>query len=76
MKKRTSHYKLPDVKALIKQGKVRSTVSALTGGAALGLDFNGIIDVVMKLTSKDFHKSMTAYADHKFCKTYIVHPHQ
>ena len=56
MEKRTSHYKLPVVKALIEQGKVRSTVSALTGGAALGIDFNGIIDVVMKLSSKDFFK--------------------
>ena len=42
-----------------------STGSALAGGAALGLDFEGIVGVVMALTLKDFHKSMTTYADHR-----------
>lgn len=44
---------------------MRSTGSALAGGAALGLDFEGIVGVVMALTLKDFHKSMTTYADHR-----------
>ena len=39
--------------------------SALAGGAALGFDFKGIVEVVMALTPKDFRKSMTTYADHK-----------
>ena len=38
---------------------------ALTGGAALGLDFEGMIDVIMALRSRDFHKSMTTHADHR-----------
>ena len=65
MKKSTPHCKLSKVKALIEAGKVRSTGSALAGGAALGLDFEGIVGVVMALTPKDFYKSMTTYADHR-----------
>lgn len=65
MEKRTPHCKLPVVKALIGAGKVRATYSALAGGAALGLDFAGMLDIVMALTPKDFYKSMTTHADHK-----------
>ena len=49
---------------LIEQGKVRATVSALAGAAALGFDFEGIVGVVKALTAGDFYKSMTAHADH------------
>lgn len=38
MEKRTPHCQLSIVKGLIHKGKVRSTFSVLTGGAALGLD--------------------------------------
>lgn len=65
MEKRTPHCKLPLVKALIEAGKVRATFSALAGGAALGVDFDGMLDIVMALTPKDFYKSMTTHADHK-----------
>ena len=50
---------------MIEAGKVRSTMSALNGGAALGFDFNGIVGVVMALTPADFYKSMTTHADHR-----------
>lgn len=65
MEKKTPHCKLPTVKALIEAGKVRSTGSALAGGAALGFDFEGIVGVVMALAPADFYKSMTTHADHK-----------
>ena len=65
MEKRTPHCQLSIVKSLIEEGKVRSTLSALAGGAALGFDFNGILAVVLALTPKDFYKSMTTYADHR-----------
>jgi len=52
------------VKALVAAGKVRSTVSALRGGAALGFDFKGILGVVLSLTAGDSHKSVTTYAGH------------
>lgn len=49
MEKKTPHCKLHTVKALIEAGKVRSTQSALIGGAALGFDFDGIVSVVLAL---------------------------
>ena len=52
------------IRSLIESGKVKSTFSALASGAALGFDFDGIVGVVMALTSADFHKSMTTHADH------------
>jgi motility quorum-sensing regulator / GCU-specific mRNA interferase toxin len=64
MEKRAPHCQLSIVKALIQEGKVRSTFSALSGGAALGFDFDGIVFVVLALTPQDFYKSMTTHADH------------
>lgn len=65
MEKRTPHYKLSVIKAMIQAGKIRITLSALAGGAALGFDADGIIGVVMALTVNDFYKSMTTYSDHR-----------
>lgn len=65
MEKRTPHCRLSVVRSLIEQGKVRATVSALTGGAALGFDFEGIVGVVKALNPRDFYKSMTTHADHR-----------
>ena len=65
MEKGTPHSKLSVVKAMIEAGKVRSTLSALTGGAALGFDFEGIVSVIMALTAADFYKSMTTHTDHR-----------
>jgi len=65
MEKRTPHCKLAVVKALLAAGKVRTTVSALAGGAALGFGLEEIIGVVAALKSKDFYKSMTTHADHR-----------
>ncbi len=64
MEKRTPHCKLSIVKALVSAGQVRATFSALTGAAALGLDFDQMLAVVNALTAKDFYKSMTTHADH------------
>jgi motility quorum-sensing regulator/GCU-specific mRNA interferase toxin len=50
MEKKTPHGKLSVVKALLASGQVRSTFSALAGGAALSLDFNGMVAVVQALT--------------------------
>jgi motility quorum-sensing regulator/GCU-specific mRNA interferase toxin len=64
MEKRMPHCKLSVVKQLVEAGKVRATLSALSGGAALGIGFDGIVEVVMSLTATDFYKSMTTHADH------------
>ena len=65
MEKRTPHCKLAVVKDQVAAGKVRTTVSALAGGAALGFGFEEIIGVVAALTPRDFYKSMTTHADHR-----------
>jgi len=65
MEKHTPHCKLHIVKALIEDGKVRPTQSALSGGAALGLDLDAMIEVVKGLTAKDFYKSMTTHLDYR-----------
>lgn len=70
MEKRSPHCQLSVVKVLIEEGKVRSTFSALAGGAALGFDFQGIMAVVLALTPKDFYKSMTTHADHRVWHVY------
>lgn len=64
MEKSTPHCKLRVVKALVASGRIRATFSALSGGASLGFDFEGLVEVVMSLTSADFYKSMTSHADH------------
>lgn len=65
MEKRTPRCRLPLVKAMIEAGKVRSTLSALAGGATLGFDFSGMVGVERALTPADFCKSMTTHADHR-----------
>ena len=65
MEKRTPHCKLAVVKTMLAAGKVRTTVSALAGGAALGFGFEEIIGVVAALTPRGFYKSMTTHADHR-----------
>lgn len=65
MEKATPHCKLAVVKAMVGAGQVRATRGAREGAVALGLDFDGMLGVVMALTSADFHKSMTTHADHR-----------
>ncbi|MQA40097.1 type II toxin-antitoxin system MqsR family toxin [Rugamonas aquatica] len=65
MEKRTPHYRLSMVKALIVSGRVRATLSALSGAAVLGMGFDEMLRVVMTLRTRDFYKSMTTQADHR-----------
>ena len=65
MEKRTPHCPLARVKELVAAGTVHATDIALEGAAALDLDLEGMLLVVMALTKKDFYKSMTTYADNK-----------
>jgi motility quorum-sensing regulator / GCU-specific mRNA interferase toxin len=65
MEKRTPHCNLSTVKALVNEGRIRSTQSARQGAAAMGMDFEGICGILKELTSADFYKSMTTYTDHK-----------
>ena len=65
MEKRTPHCKLTVVRALVNAGGVRTTRAAREGAVALGLDFDGMLAVLMALTAADFYKSMTTHADHR-----------
>ena len=65
MEKRTPACPLTKIKTLVKNGKVRMTASAVSGAAELGINRQGVVAVVMALSSSDFHKSMTTYADHR-----------
>jgi motility quorum-sensing regulator/GCU-specific mRNA interferase toxin len=65
MEKRTPHCRLSVIKVLAEAGRIKATFSALAGGAALGLDFEGMVSVVKALSAQDFHKSMTTHADHR-----------
>jgi motility quorum-sensing regulator/GCU-specific mRNA interferase toxin len=65
MEKRTPHCPLVEVKRLAGEGKIYPTTSASEGAALLGLEIDGIIEVVLALTMGDFYKSMTTHFDHK-----------
>ena len=65
MEKKTPHCKLTIVKTMVEAGKVRATSAARVGGAARGLTFDRMVDVVMGLKVADFYKSMTTHADHR-----------
>ena len=41
------------------------TASAVAGAEALGFDRSDVVDRVLALSSDDFFKSMTTYADHR-----------
>lgn len=64
MEKRTPHCRLAVVHTLVAAGKIRLTLGATTGAAALGLDAREVVAVVMTLRPADFYKSMTTHADH------------
>ena len=65
MEKRTPHNQLSHVQALVNKGRVRSTFSALSGAAAMGIDYEGMMATVLALLPRDFYKSMTTHADHR-----------
>lgn len=66
MEKHTAHCKLHIIKALIEAGRVTATATATAGARAVGIDtLQGMCDVVLSLTTKNFYKSMTTHANHK-----------
>lgn len=64
MEKRTPHASLNVIKSLVAEGNVRTTISSRVGATALGLNFDGMVSVVLKLSEANFYKSMTTHADH------------
>ncbi|MEI7307024.1 type II toxin-antitoxin system MqsR family toxin [Pectobacterium atrosepticum] len=64
MEKQTPHTRLHVVQAMVAEGKVNATKTAVTTADELGIDREGMHAVIAGLTAKDFHKSMTTYKDH------------
>ncbi|WP_244586250.1 type II toxin-antitoxin system MqsR family toxin, partial [Escherichia coli] len=54
MEKRTPHTRLSQVKKLVNAGQVRTTRSALLNADELGLDFDGMCNVIIGLSESDF----------------------
>jgi motility quorum-sensing regulator/GCU-specific mRNA interferase toxin len=51
---------------MVERGQVRATATAFSGARELGInDLAGMYAVVMSLTTANFYKSMTTYADHR-----------
>jgi motility quorum-sensing regulator/GCU-specific mRNA interferase toxin len=51
---------------MVERGQVRATATAFGGARELGInDFAGMCAVVMSLTTANFYKSMTTYADQR-----------
>jgi motility quorum-sensing regulator/GCU-specific mRNA interferase toxin len=64
MEKRSPHYPLAKVKALVADAATRRiTRSALEGASAIGIDRLGIVAAVLALNPGNFYKSMTVHAD-------------
>jgi motility quorum-sensing regulator/GCU-specific mRNA interferase toxin len=64
MEKRRPHYDLAKVKKLVSDPESRPfTIAASDGGLSMGLKDEEMRTVILDLSHKDFHKSMTTYAD-------------
>jgi motility quorum-sensing regulator / GCU-specific mRNA interferase toxin len=64
MEKRIPHYDLGPIKALVADPKSQPfTLTAIVGAAELGLTPEEMREVILTLSPKNFHKSMTTYAD-------------
>ncbi|WP_354685901.1 type II toxin-antitoxin system MqsR family toxin [Cupriavidus necator] len=64
MEKGTAHYPLWRVRELIAAGRVSLTMSAFQGARNRCLTRGDVLDVVARIQSADFYKSMTTYVDH------------
>ena len=66
MEKKTPHYVLAEIQAIVAHESNRVfTRVALAGGLSLGLTEQEMRDVVLSLSRADFYKSMTTHEDHR-----------
>lgn len=73
MEKSSAHYKLSLVRALVAEGRVRFTTSAVRGYRAMDLQQREALEIVSRLERSDLYKSMTTYADHRVWQD-VYHP--
>jgi motility quorum-sensing regulator / GCU-specific mRNA interferase toxin len=65
MEKRTPHYKLTEIQAIVADPASRPFIlTALRGGLELGLTEQEMRQVVIALSRRDFYKAMTTHTDH------------
>lgn len=65
MEKRKPHYHLPDIQHMVADTANRVfTATALDGGLEMGLEESEMRAVIVKLTTRNLFKSMTAIHDH------------
>lgn len=75
MEKRTPHYDLSKVQAVVAElGVAAFTKTALDGGRELGLTSSEMLSVVAALIRSNFYKSMTSYADSKIWEDVYISP--
>lgn len=74
MEKKRPHYPLVEIQASVRrEGRKAFTVTALRGGAEMGLSVTMMIEVVCTMTRGCFYKSMTTLYDHTIWQdVYIV----
>jgi motility quorum-sensing regulator/GCU-specific mRNA interferase toxin len=66
MEKHTAHYKLDEIKAVVRQRGIDVfTALAINNARGMGLDGKAAVVVVMGLQRKHFYKSMTTHSDHR-----------
>jgi motility quorum-sensing regulator/GCU-specific mRNA interferase toxin len=66
MEKRKPHYLLRDIKAAFADpAKLNRSFSSLQGADDLEMDDQKVVNTIQALTTADFDKSMTSYADHQ-----------
>lgn len=66
MEKSRPHYRLATMQAAIAaQGSRAFTVTAIFGGAQMGLDIAAMQAVIASLERAHFYKTMTTHADHR-----------
>ncbi len=67
VEKRKPHYNLEQVKAVVADPSSRPfTIRASDEGLAMGLSDKQMREVILNLSPRNFLKSMTTYADHRF----------
>src|SRR3990167_1999334 len=74
MEKKTAHYRLTDVQALVEKNCVRATGTALKNAADLGFSLDDMKFVIQNLEAGDLHKSMTSYDDHTLWQDVYRYP--
>jgi motility quorum-sensing regulator/GCU-specific mRNA interferase toxin len=66
MEKRKPHYLLRDIKAaFVDPTKLNRSFVSRQGADDLEMDDQGVVNAIQALTTADFDKSMTSFADHQ-----------